>query len=184
MGKKGPVFKNKNKKNRHGTNCNDSSRVIVGRSPNDPIPYSFTVQKSVEHYIVKYDLKCSLLQFPSRAPWNKILSKNKVSNEFLDVFSNRINWSFACRYQKLSESLMNKYSDKLDWSIVSICQDMSKKFIFKHLKDLDMNIIINDRFLISQKDIDKYEEKQKQKEKRIFMEGGEEIENRFDILDL
>ena len=103
MAKKGPVFKNKNKNNRHGTNCNDSNRVIVGRSPNDPIPYSWSVQKSVEHYITKYDLKCSLLRFPMVAPWNKLLVDNKVSNEFLDVFASRATWSIACQYQKLSE---------------------------------------------------------------------------------
>ncbi len=180
MAKKGPVIKNKN--NRHGTNCNDSSRVIVGRSPDDPIPYSFTVQKSAEHYITKYDLKCSLLDFPMRAPWNQLLTENKVSNEFIDAFSTRVNWSVVCRYQKLSEELMNKYVHLLDWPMVSYYQKFSKKFIADHLNDLDMDVLINRRFLITQVEID--ELKKTKKERQEFLEGGEEIDDRFEILDM
>ena len=180
--KKGPIIKNTNKKNRHGTNCNDSNRVIVGRSPNDPIPYSFAVQKSVEHYITKYDLKCSLLRFPMVAPWNKLLVDNKVSNEFLDVFASRANWSIACQYQKLSEKLMNKYSHLMDWFVVSYYQKLSKSFIIENLNELDLNIIMDHRFLITQEEIDNLQKKDK--EKKEFVEGGDEIENRFDILDI
>ena len=182
MSKKGPVIKNTNKShNRHGSNCNDNSRVIVGKSPGDHIPYSWSVQKSVEHYITKYELKCSLLQFPSRAPWQKLLSDNKVSNEFLDVFANRVIWSAVCRYQKLSEKIMDKHANLLDWPIVSSCQKMSKRFIFRHKKELDMDIVSN-RFLITQEDLDQCEKEEK--ERVAFMEGGEEIEDRFDILDM
>jgi len=182
MSKKGPIIKNTNKNNRHGTNCNDSNRVIVGRSPNDPIPYSFAVQKSVEHYITKYDLKCSLLRFPMVAPWANLLSENKVSNEFIDVFASRVNWSAACRYQKLSESLMEKYSHFMDWAQASYYQTFSKKFIMKHMDDLTMDVIINQRFLISQDEIDEINKKEEEKEK--FLEDGEEITDRFDILDM
>lgn len=180
--KKGPIFKNTNKKNRQGTNCNDGSRVIVGRMPNDLIPYSMSIQKSVEHYITKYDLKCSLLQFPMRAPWNKLLINNKVSNEFLDVFAVRVYWSAACKYQKLSENLMDKHSKLLDWVVVSLYQKFSKKFIARHLNDLNMDIIINQRFLITQKEIDEF--KKEEKEKKEFLKGGEEIKDRFEILDM
>lgn len=182
MAKKGPVIKNTNKKNRHGTNCNDSNRVITGRSPDDPIPYSFSVQKSVEHYITKYKLKCSLLRFPMLAPWHTLLMENKVSNEFIDTFAPRVNWSIVCRHQKLSEALMDKYSHLMDWPQVSYYQKFSKKFIIKHIDDLEMDVIINHRFLISQAEID--EIKKEEKEKEEFLEGGDEIEDRFDILDM
>lgn len=180
--KKGKVFKNTNKKNRHGTNCNDSNRVITGRSPNDPIPYSFSVQKSVEHYITKYQLKCSLLRFPMLAPWSKLIGHNKVSNEFIDTFASRINWSIACRSQKLSEALMDKYSHLMDWSQASHYQKFSKKFIVKHIDDLEMDVIMNHRFLISQEEIEPL--KKLKKEKEEFLKDGEEIEDRFDILDM
>ena len=182
MVRKGPIIKNKNKNNRHRTNCNDSSRVIVGRSPNDSIYYSWSVQKSVEHYIKQYDLKCSLLQFPIRVPWVKLLTNNKISNEFLDVFSNNVNWSIACRYQKLSKNLMEKYAKLLDWNMVSLYQKLSKRFIIKHCEDLNMDVIMNQRFLISSEEIDNLKEKEKEKEE--FLRGGEEIKNRFDILDM
>ena len=182
MAKKGIKIKNASKKNRHGTNCNDQSRVLVGRSPSDQIPYSLTVQKSVSHYIMQYDLKCSIMQFPMRVDWHLLLSENKVSNEFMDIFANRINWSIACSRQKLSEALMDKHSKDMDWPIISVVQDFSKKFILKHIDDLSMDVIINNRFLITQEEVDEYKKEKKEKEK--FLEGGEDIDNRFDILDM
>ena len=89
--RRGPVIRSTNRKNRHGTNCNDNSRVVTGRHPNDDISYSLTVQKSVQHYIMQYDLKCSLLQFPMRVRWATLCKDNKLSNELLDVFANNIN---------------------------------------------------------------------------------------------
>jgi len=180
--KKGIKIKNTSKGNRHGTNCNDNSRVIVGRSSSDSIPYSMTVQKSVSHYIMQYDLKCSILQFPMRAPWYKLVKDNKLSNEFLDVFAPRVNWSMACRHQKLSESLMDKHSHLIDWAQASYYQEFSKKFILRHLDDLSMDIIINHRYLITQEEVDEF--KKNEEEKKKFLENGEEIEDRFDILDM
>ncbi|MHA1470846.1 MAG: hypothetical protein ACTSSP_09840, partial [Candidatus Asgardarchaeia archaeon] len=114
MAKKGPIIRNNpNGNNRHGTNCNDSSRVVVGRHPDDSIAYSRTVQKSVEHYITQYNLKCSLLRFPVKINWRVLLAENKVSNEFLGVFATYIHcWDIVCVKQKLSESFMDQYHDK------------------------------------------------------------------------
>ena len=184
MAKKGKIFKNKSKSrnNRHGTNCNDSNRVIAGKSPSDQIPYSLTVQKSVSHYIMQYDLKCSIMQFPMSVNWHRLLNENKLSNEFLDVFASRVNWSIACSRQRLTEALMNKHSHLMDWPQVSYTQQLSKKFILKHLDDLKMDVIINRRFLITQDEIDEYQKEEKEKKK--FLEGGDEIEDRFDILDM
>jgi hypothetical protein len=182
MTKKGPVIKNTNKNNRHGTNCNDDKRVVVGRSPGDPIYYSVTVQKSVEHYIMQYDLKCSLVDFPMRVNWAVLLSENKVSNEFINAFHTRVNWSSVCRFQKLSEDIMNKHAHVLDWDMVSYYQKISKKFIAKHVDDLNIDVIVNKRFLITQEEIDDILKKKKEKED--FLSGGEEIEDRFDILDM
>ena len=50
--RKGPVIKNTGVRNRQGTNCNDDRRVIVGMKPNDFLPYSYTVKKSVSNYIL------------------------------------------------------------------------------------------------------------------------------------
>ena len=180
--KKGIKIKNTSNKNRHGTNCNDQSRVIVGKSPSDQIPYSLTVQKSVSHYIMQYDLKCSIVQFPMLVPWHRLLSENKISNEFIDVFASRVNWSVACNRQKLSEALMEKHSHLMDWPQASYYQKFSKKFILKHLDDLSMDVIINNRFLITQEEVDEFQKEKKEKEE--FLEGGDEIEDRFDILDM
>ena len=180
--KKGIKIRNNNKKNRHGTNCNDSNRVVVGRSANDQIPYSFTVQKSVSHYIMTYDLRCSLLRFPMLVNWHNLIRDNKLSNEFLDVFAPRVNWSMACRYQKLTEALMEKNSHLMDWHQASYTQKFSKKFILKHLDDLEMDVIINQRFLITQEEVDEIQKQEKEKEE--FLEGGDEIEDRFEIMDM
>ena len=183
MAKKGPVFKNKNKKNRDGTNCNDSNRVVAGLSPNDPIFYSRTVQKSVEHYIVKYNLKCSLLQFTQKMNFSTLLRQNKVSNEFLEAFINDINcWELVCREQKLSESFMDKHPDLIHWSNVSLYQKFSKSFIGKHADRLDMDVVINERFLIEWDELQDYIKKEV--EKKEMKKDDEEVQDRFDILDL
>jgi len=180
--KKGPVFKNKNKRNRHGTNCNDSNRVIAGRSPDDIVPYSWNVQKSIEHYIKKYSLQCSILQFENRVPWRILCTENELSNEFLDVFGSRVIWSVASRYQKLTEKIMDKYEKKLDWSSISWFQGFSTRFIVRHLNQLDMDIVMSKRSLVTQEELERYQEAER--DKKEFLEGGDEVEDRFDILDL
>jgi len=179
--RKGPVVKSKNKKNRHGTNCNDDSRVIVGMHPNDPIPYSVSVQKSVSHYILKYDLKCSVMAFPYRMNLNRLATENKLTQEFMNAFADHFRWDIICSKQKLSESFMEKHADRMSWKVASIYQSFSKEFILKHMKDLDMDVIVNQRFLISQEEIDEKKEQDKKLEK-YDGEGG--IDSRFDILDI
>jgi hypothetical protein len=180
--KKGPVIKNiSNDKSRRYRQ--QSSRVVVGHTPNISCPWSITVQESVSFYIMKYNLKCSISQFKNRINWNKFLSENKLSNEFLEAFVEEVPiGNLISQYQKLSESFMEKHEDELNWSHISLFQDISKKFILKHIDKLNKDVLINQRFLITQEEIDyAIQEQEKEFQRKII---DESVDSRADILDL
>lgn len=156
----------------------DKPIVVVGADKRRPVNWSLSIQKSVGFYIQKYDLKCSINDFPIRVNWEEFLTENKVSNEFLDTFYNILPWSLACRTQSLSEILMDKYKNLIDWNAASEYQFFSKEFICEHVDYLNMTTIINSRFLITQEEINEYHRNKKNKE--II----EENTSRADIIDI
>ena len=178
--RKGPVIRNAGGKNRHGTNCNDDSRVIVGMPPGQAVPYSMSVQKSISNYILKYDLKCTVLQFHYAMNLRKLAEENKLSQELMSALAIYWDWRVICRTQKLSEAFMEKHKKHISWKVASEYQSFSKSFILKHIDDLDMDVIINQRFLVTQEEVD---ERKKQLKKLEKYDSGE-IDDRFGILDL
>lgn len=176
---KGPIIKN--------TKARDNSpkaKVVVGASPTRPVSWSITVQQSVSHYIMKYNLKCSVSEFPYRVNWRSLLTENSLTNEFLDAFSSRLTafWDIACQYQKLSEAFIHKHRDVINWEAISRFQKLSKNFILEHRNFLNMDIVINERFLISQNEVDEYVKNLRRCVKEDDIGRG--IVNRAEILDL
>lgn len=121
------------------------------------------------------------MAFPYRMNLNRLATENKLTQEFMNAFADHFRWDIICSKQKLSESFMEKHADRMSWKVASIYQSFSKEFILKHMKDLDMDVIVNQRFLISQEEIDEKKEQDKKLEK-YDGEGG--IDSRFDILDI
>ena len=62
-------------------------------------------------------------------------------------------WTNISEYQKLSEKFIEKYSDKLCWFRIAIFQELSEEFIIRHSDKLAINVI-DDRQVLSRETID------------------------------
>jgi hypothetical protein len=68
--------------------------------------------------------------------WHE-LGKTKLSDDFINIFSNYLSWSDISEYQNLSQEMLEKHANKLHWNLVSKFQDLSEDFIRKHKYDVD-----------------------------------------------
>ena len=91
---------------------------------------------------------------------NKIKIIEEISNieKFFDENINNfvVYWRYISRCQKLSEEFIEKYSDKVDWWYISVYQTLSEKFIEKHYDKVNL-----DRILQYQKLSEEFIEKHK-----------------------
>ena len=64
----------------------------------------------------------------------KIVEEIHDIEKFFDDNINNfeVNWSYISRCQKLSESFIDKYSNKIYWWYISECQKLSEEFIEKY----------------------------------------------------
>ena len=62
----------------------------------------------------------------------KLISNQKLSEEFIEKHKDKVNWSYISIHQKLSESFIEKYIDKVDWWYILKYQTLSEEFRQKH----------------------------------------------------
>jgi hypothetical protein len=69
----------------------------------------------------------------------KIIEEIKDIEKFFDENINNfaVNYYRLLNNQKLSEEFIDKYSDKVDWYIISIYQILSEEFIEKHMNKIN-----------------------------------------------
>ena len=67
---------------------------------------------------------------------NKIKIVEEITDieKFFDenIKNFKVNWSCISEFQKLSEKFIEKYSDKVEWDWISISQKLSEEFRQKH----------------------------------------------------
>ena len=68
--------------------------------------------------------------------WEEI-SRSKLSDDFINIFSDYLSWSDISEYQDLSEEMIEKYANKVNWRYISKFQNLSEDFIRKHKNDVD-----------------------------------------------
>lgn len=76
---------------------------------------------------------------PSKAKkisWDKIVQV-KLSDDFINIFSDYLNWKDISEYQDLSEEMIEKHANKVNWEYISRFQNLSEDFIRKHKNDVD-----------------------------------------------
>lgn len=61
--------------------------------------------------------------------WRAISRFQKLSEDFMDKYSNKLNWVVMTQYQTLSNNLMVKYFDKLNHVKAPLYQNLSEKLI-------------------------------------------------------
>ena len=64
--------------------------------------------------------------------WSGISRYQKLSEAFIEKYSDRVNWDYISAYQKLSENFIEEHVDEVDWHYISKCQKLSEEFIEKY----------------------------------------------------
>ena len=90
--------------------------------------------------------------------WSGISKCQKLSEEFIEKYSDRVDWNYMSRYQKLSEEFIEKYSDRVNWDYISAYQKLSENFIEEHVDEVDWHYISKCQKL-SEEFIEKYSDR-------------------------
>ena len=110
---------------------------MTGNSYSDSQITSLLNPKTTKEDLIKF--KEYLDSHPSKAKkiqWHEI-SQTKLTDDFINVFSDYLSWSDISEYQDLSEEMLEKYANKLNWNLISKFQKLSEDFIRKHKDDVD-----------------------------------------------
>ena len=68
--------------------------------------------------------------------WYYISEYQKLSESFIEKYSDKVNWRNISKYQNLSESFIEKYTDEICWYNILTYQKLSESFIEKHKNKL------------------------------------------------
>jgi len=60
-----------------------------------------------------------LLQLVEEKGWGWVSEYQKLSEEFIEKYSNKVYWFYISRFQKLSEEFIEKHFDKVCWNVYS-----------------------------------------------------------------
>lgn len=63
--------------------------------------------------------------------WDKISSKFRLSEQFIENYKDKVDWTAISCYQILSEEFIEKFQDKVHWGFIFSSQNLSKDFIKK-----------------------------------------------------
>ena len=96
------------------------------------------LKKEIEEIIKKLNLQCSVKDFPSIVDWYRISKYQKLSESFIEKYSDKVDWIYISKYQKLNESFIEKHSDKVIWYCISRDQKLTESFIEKFKDRLDI----------------------------------------------
>jgi hypothetical protein len=70
--------------------------------------------------------------------WFCIARFQKLSEKFIEKYSDKLNWYYISGFQNLSEEFMEKHSNKICWFSISLYQKLSEEFIKKHINKIDV----------------------------------------------
>jgi hypothetical protein len=68
--------------------------------------------------------------------WSKISGFQKLTESFIEKYSDKLNWDSLVRYQSLSDGFMRKHSDKLNWWAVAYFQKYSEEFLIEFFDEI------------------------------------------------
>ena len=69
--------------------------------------------------------------------WSDISRCQKLSEEFIEKYSDRVDWDYISAYQKLSENFIEEHVDKVNWNCISKYQKLSEEFIEEHVDEVN-----------------------------------------------
>jgi len=93
--------------------------------------------------------------FSDKVNWREISKNQKLSEEFIEKFKDRVDWRRISSHQKLSENFIRKFSNKVWWKEISESQKLSKEFIIEFIKKINFNRVrMNNKIKLSKEDIE------------------------------
>lgn len=103
--------------------------------------------KRCEFIIIYYNLRrihiCDILTtILDELDWMLIsVTRFKLTDGFIQRYSDRLFWYYISEYQTLSEQLIEENLHKIDWYNICRYQHLSKKFIKKYINNLSGPLI-------------------------------------------
>ena len=76
----------------------------------------------------------SFIEIDTDTDWEKLCSKQTLSEDFIREFKDKVNWECISYHQTLSEDFIREFKDKVDWNLISTSQRLSEDFI-REFKD-------------------------------------------------
>jgi hypothetical protein len=86
------------------------------------------------------DLENNIHLFDER-DWEHICANQKLSEKFIEKYSDKVCWESICCNQNLSECFIEKHMPELDsitWDYISYYQILSEEFIRKHIHKINV----------------------------------------------
>ena len=68
-----------------------------------------------------------------------------LTEEEIGDLARYVDWEKLSQHQKLSESFIERYSDKVDWDYIFTNQDVSVSFISKHKEKVNWRYVLNEK---------------------------------------
>jgi hypothetical protein len=76
----------------------------------------------------------SFIEIDTDTDWEKLCSKQTLSEDFIREFKDKVNWECISYHQTLSEDFIREFKDKVYWPGISCYQILSEDFI-REFKD-------------------------------------------------
>jgi phosphoribosylanthranilate isomerase len=93
--------------------------------------YSDSLKKEIAKIAMELCLWDSVEDW-DRYDWRRVSVQVRLSEEFIDKFSNKVRWDYISKHQTLSEAFIEKYHNKVNWTWISGYQKLSEAFIDKY----------------------------------------------------
>lgn len=77
----------------------------------------------------------------TQAEWNYISFKFRLSDVFIDQYSDKLSWRYLCEFQKISVETLNKHFKKVDFGIVSKYQELTLELVSFYKYNLNWEVI-------------------------------------------
>ena len=84
----------------------------------------------------KYTLEGFIEKFAERVDWDRVSSRQTLSEAFIEKYMERVDWTCISMHQKLSEAFIEKFAERVNWNNLSSRQTLSKSFHEKFVDKL------------------------------------------------
>ena len=74
--------------------------------------------------------------------WCRISIKARLSEEFIDLYSDKVYWSFISSHQTLTDDFIIKYKHRVEWNSIIQFQLIPFEKVLKHCDNLNTDFLV------------------------------------------